>query len=89
MIDEQLDRIAAFHRSRPTVPEFPMVAEVLDVLDAVRSPEEIPPAPPLTVTRNPPLSVRAVKRRWTPSSRSFSASLTICRGVRPPATLTT
>ena len=26
-----------------------MVAEVLDVLDAVRSPDEIPPAPPLTV----------------------------------------
>ena len=34
------------------VPEFPMVAEVLDVLDAVRSPDEIPPAPPLTVTRH-------------------------------------
>ena len=29
-----------------------MVAEVLDVLDAVRSPDEIPPAPPLTVTRH-------------------------------------
>ena len=52
MIDELLDRIAAFHRSRSTVPEFPMVAEVLDVLDAVRSPDEIPPAPPLTVTRH-------------------------------------
>ena len=45
-----LDRIAALHRSRPTVPEFPVVAEVLDVLGAVRSPDEIPPAPPLTVT---------------------------------------
>ena len=45
VIDELLDRIAAFRRSRPTVPELPMVAEVLDVLDAVRSPGEIPPAP--------------------------------------------
>ena len=52
MIDVLLDRIAALHRSRPTVPEFPMVAEVLDVLDVVRSPDEIPPAPPLTVTRH-------------------------------------
>ena len=29
-----------------------MVAEVLEVLDVVRSPDEIPPAPPLTVTRH-------------------------------------
>lgn len=29
-----------------------MVAEVLEVLYAVRSPDEIPPAPPLTVTRH-------------------------------------
>lgn len=35
-----------------TVPQFPMVVEVLDVLDAGRSPDEIPPAPPLTFTRH-------------------------------------
>ncbi|HBU03107.1 MAG TPA: hypothetical protein DEA70_01345 [Acidimicrobiaceae bacterium] len=52
MIDELLDRIGAFHRSRLTVPQFPMVVEVLDVLDAGRSPDETPPAPPLAVTRH-------------------------------------
>ena len=52
MTDVLLDRIAAFHSSRSTVPEFPMVAEVLDVLDAVRSPDEIPPTPPLSFTRH-------------------------------------
>ena len=29
-----------------------MVTELLEVLDVVRSPDEIPPAPPLTVTRH-------------------------------------
>jgi quercetin dioxygenase-like cupin family protein len=52
VIDELLDRIAAFHRSRSMAPEFPMVAEVLEVLDAVRSPDEMSPASPLTVTRH-------------------------------------
>ncbi|WP_428120465.1 dimethylsulfonioproprionate lyase family protein [Candidatus Poriferisodalis sp.] len=37
-IDELLRRIAAFHRSRPVVPEYPMVAEVLEALDAASSP---------------------------------------------------
>ena len=41
MIDELLRRIAAFHRNRPVVPEFPMVAEVLDALDRARSPADI------------------------------------------------
>ncbi|MEM9519864.1 MAG: dimethylsulfonioproprionate lyase family protein [Actinomycetota bacterium] len=52
MIDELLARIAAFHRSRTPSPEFPMVAEVLDALDTVSAPDEIPAAPPLTVTRH-------------------------------------
>jgi hypothetical protein len=43
MIDELLARIVAFHRSRPTVPEFPMVAEVLDVLESVVGPAEVEP----------------------------------------------
>ena len=43
MIDELLARIVAFHRSRPTVPEFPMVAEVLDVLASAVSPTEVTP----------------------------------------------
>ena len=41
MIDELLRRIAAFHQSRPEVPEFPMVAEVLEAVDGARSPEGI------------------------------------------------
>ena len=40
-IDELLRRIAAFHRSRPVVPEFPMVAEVLDALAEARSPDKL------------------------------------------------
>ena len=38
VIDGLLQRIAEFHRSRPAVPEYPMVAEVLDALDEARSP---------------------------------------------------
>ena len=34
------------------MPEFPMVAEVLDVLDTVRAPAEIPSSSPLAVTRH-------------------------------------
>jgi len=50
MIDELLDRIAAFHRSRTPVPEFAMVGEVLAALDAAQCPATIPQAAPLTVT---------------------------------------
>ena len=42
-IDELLRRIAEFHRSRPVVPEYPMVAEVLDALDEARSPAQVEP----------------------------------------------
>lgn len=38
IIDELLQRIADFHRSRPVVPEYPMVAQVLDALDEAHSP---------------------------------------------------
>lgn len=38
VIDELLRRIAEFHRSRTAVPEYPMVATVLDALDEARSP---------------------------------------------------
>ena len=41
MIDELLRRIAAFHRSRPMVPEFAMVGPVLDALDDARSPADV------------------------------------------------
>ncbi|MXV98135.1 MAG: hypothetical protein F4126_06720 [Acidimicrobiaceae bacterium] len=41
MIDGLLRRIAEFHRSRPVVPEFPMVAPVLDALDDARCPATI------------------------------------------------
>lgn len=41
MIDGLLRRIAEFHRSRPSVPEFPMVAPVLDALDEARCPAAI------------------------------------------------
>ena len=41
MIDGLLRRIAEFHRSRPSVPEFPMVAPVLDALDDARCPATI------------------------------------------------
>ena len=43
MIDELLRRIAEFHRSRPVVTEFPMVAAVLDALDQARSPADTEP----------------------------------------------
>ena len=43
MIDGLLRRIAEFHRSRPVVPEFPMVAPVLDALDEARGPASIEP----------------------------------------------
>ena len=43
MIDKLLRRIAEFHRSRPVVPEFPMVAAVLDALDQARSPADTEP----------------------------------------------
>ncbi|WP_419922975.1 dimethylsulfonioproprionate lyase family protein [Candidatus Poriferisodalis sp.] len=43
VIDELLRRIAEFHRNRPVVPEFPMVAEVLDALDKARSPAQVEP----------------------------------------------
>ena len=52
MIDELLARIAALHRSRTPSPEFPMVAEVIDALESVQAPDEIPSASPLTVTRH-------------------------------------
>ena len=42
-MDELLQRIAEFHRSRPVVPEYPMVAEVLDTLDEARSPVQVEP----------------------------------------------
>lgn len=45
MIDELLRRIAAFHRSRPVVPEFPMVGPVLDALDNARCPAAVQPDP--------------------------------------------
>ena len=38
VIGELLQRIAEFHRSRAVVPEYPMVATVLDALDEARSP---------------------------------------------------
>ncbi len=38
VIDGLLGRIAEFHRSRAVVPEYPMVAAVLDALDEARSP---------------------------------------------------
>lgn len=41
VIDELLRRIAGFHRSRAVVPEYPMVAAVLDALDEARSPAHI------------------------------------------------
>ena len=44
MIDGLLRRIAKFHRSRPTVPEFPMVEPVLDALDNARCPADVEPA---------------------------------------------
>ncbi len=43
MINGLLRRIAEFHRSRPVVPEFPMVAPVLDALDEARGPASIEP----------------------------------------------
>ena len=43
MIEGLLRRVAAFHRSRPVVPEFPMVAPVLDALDKARCPADIEP----------------------------------------------
>ena len=52
MIDDLLARIAEFHRSRTPFPEFPMVAEVLDVLDEVRSPPTMPHRPRLDVVRH-------------------------------------
>ena len=51
MIDELLRRIAAFHRSRPVVPEFPMVGPVLDALDNARCPAAVQPDP-LPVVRH-------------------------------------
>ena len=38
VIDGLLQQIADFHRSRAVVPEYPMVAQVLDALDEARSP---------------------------------------------------
>ena len=43
MIDRLLRRIAEFHRSRLQVPEFPMVAPVLDALDKARCPGDVEP----------------------------------------------
>jgi len=43
VIDRLLRRIAEFHRSRPVVPEFPMVAPVLDALDKARCPGDVEP----------------------------------------------
>lgn len=43
MIDGMLRRIADFHRSRPSVPEFPMVVSVLDALDKARCPGDVEP----------------------------------------------
>ncbi len=51
MIDELLARIAVFHRSRPVVPEYPMIADVLEVLDRAASPETVD-AVPLPVGRH-------------------------------------
>jgi len=45
VIDELLRRIAEFHRSRPVVPEFPMVGPVLDALDNARCPAAVEPDP--------------------------------------------
>jgi hypothetical protein len=52
MIDDLLVRIAEFHRSRSPFPEFPMVAEVLDVLDVVESPTTMLHRPRLDVVRH-------------------------------------
>ena len=52
MIDDLLARIAEFHRSRSPFPEFPMVAEVLDVLDVVESPTTMLHRPRLDVVRH-------------------------------------
>ena len=43
MIDGLLRRIADFHRSRPSAPEFPMVGPVLDALDQARCPADVEP----------------------------------------------
>ena len=43
MIDGLLGRITEFHRSRPSVPEFPMVVPVLDALDKARCPGDVEP----------------------------------------------
>jgi len=43
VIDRLLQRIAEFHRSRLQVPEFPMVAPVLDALDKARCPGDVEP----------------------------------------------
>ena len=51
MIDELLRRIAGFHRSRPVVPEFPMVGPVLDALDNARCPADVE-SNPLPVLRH-------------------------------------
>ena len=51
MIDELLRRIAQFHRSRPVVPELPMVGPVLDALDSARRPPDVEPGP-LPVVRH-------------------------------------
>lgn len=45
MIDELLRRIAGFHRSRPVVPELPMVGPVLDALDSARGAADVEPVP--------------------------------------------
>ncbi|MYE57089.1 MAG: hypothetical protein F4108_08505 [Acidimicrobiaceae bacterium] len=45
MIGELLRRIAEFHRSRPAVPEFPMVGPVLDALDSARCPADVESVP--------------------------------------------
>ena len=52
MIEELLSRIADFHRSRPVVPEYPMVAAVLEALDSALVPSERPAAQPLPVLRH-------------------------------------
>ena len=51
MIDGLLRRIAGFHRSRPVVPEFPMVGPVLDALDNARCPADVE-SNPLPVLRH-------------------------------------
>ena len=43
MIDGLLRRIAGFYRRRAVVPEFPMVAPVLDALDDARRPVGVEP----------------------------------------------